>query len=109
MGVLIIIGTAVVIGTIIHRIYARNSVPAPMAAPLAAPLAPATPPSGQPMQLRPGEQIAGISQAGADLAILVTGPAGDRLLLLNPATGRISIILEGTGIAQNDARGGLNK
>ncbi len=104
MGVLIIIGTAVVIGTIIHRMYARNSAPPPMAAPLAAPAAPAmlyaAPPSGQPVQLQPGEHIAGIAPAGADVAIWVNGPAGDRLLLLNPATGQVSIALEGAGIAQ---------
>jgi hypothetical protein len=105
MGVLIIIGTAVVIGTIIHRLYDRNSAPSPMAAaPLAAPMAPATlftPPAGGPaVRLQQGEHISGIAAAGADVAVWVNGPAGDRLLLLNPATGQVSVALQGAADTQ---------
>jgi hypothetical protein len=91
MGVLIVIGTTVVVGTIIHRLYARVSAPPPMvAAPLAAPAAEA----GVAAQLPPGEHIAGIAAAGADVAVWVSGPSGGRLLLLNPASGQISVGLQ---------------
>jgi hypothetical protein len=102
MGVLIIIGTAVVIGTIIHRLYARNSAPSPMAAvPLTAPMAPAAlQAGGQAVQLQPGEHISGIAAAGGDVAVWVSGPAGDRLLLLNPATGQVSVALQGAADTQ---------
>jgi hypothetical protein len=100
MGVLIVIGTAVVIGTIIHRIYARVSAPPPMAAaPLSVPAAPALPAGAFPAaapQLAPGEHIAGIAPAGAEVAVWVSGPAGDRLLLVNPASGAVRVVLEGS-------------
>jgi hypothetical protein len=101
MGVLIIIGTAVVIGTIIHRLYARNSAPPPSAAaPLSAPMAPVAPmvPAGMAASLAPGEHIAGIAGAGAYVAVWVSGPSGDRLLLLNPASGQVSVGLRGAGV-----------
>src|SRR5579871_2931270 len=84
MGVLIIIGTIVVVGTIIHRLYARESAPPPMAAPLSVPAAP----TAAMAQLQPGEHISGIAGAGAAVAVWVSGPAGDRLLLLDPASGQ---------------------
>ncbi len=97
MGVLIIIGTTVVIGTIIHRLYARFSAPstAPAAAAVPAPgsVPPALPPAAVAAQIAPGEHISGIAPAGADLAIWVSGPKGDRLLLLNPATGQTRTVL----------------
>ena len=102
MGVLIIIGTAVVIGTIIHRLYARNSATPPSAvAPLSAPVAPMVPmvPAGVAASLAPGEHIAGIAGAGADVAVWVSGPGGDRLLLLNPASGQVSVGLRSAGAA----------
>ncbi len=92
MGVLIIIGTTVVVGTIIHRIYASfaaPSTPQPMAL---APL-PGAVPAGALAQLAPGEHIAGIASAGAELAVWLNGPNGDRLLLLNPATGQARTLL----------------
>lgn len=112
MGVLIVIGTAVVIGTIIHRLYARNSAPPPMPAPpLSTPMAPAAlyaapaggagaPAWGQAVRLQTGEHIAGIAAAGGDVAVWVSGPAGDRLLLLNPATSQASVALQGEAAPQ---------
>jgi len=82
LGVLIILGLALVIGTVIHRLYARTQPPSiPMAAPAG---------------LAPGEHVAGIASAGPDVAIWVSGPAGDRVLLLDPATGRASVLLQGS-------------
>jgi hypothetical protein len=45
--------------------------------------------------LAPGEHIAGIATAGADVAVWVNGQNGDRLLLLNPVTGQVSVVLQG--------------
>lgn len=95
MGVLIVVGTAVVIGTIIHRLYARSSTPPPQAAPLSTPAAPAVLPGTlPPAGLLPAEHISGIAAAGADVAVWVSGPGGDRLLLLNPANGQVRVGLQ---------------
>ncbi len=89
MGVLIVIGTAVVVGTIIHRLYDRNSAPPSMpAAALGTQVAPI---AATAATLQPGEHIAGIAAAGADVAVWVNSPAGARLLLLDPATGQIRV------------------
>ncbi len=100
LGVLIVIGTAVVIGTVIHRLYARSDAPS-MAAPLEAPapsvaaVAPAQPsvPDMPAQSLAPGEHIAGIAAAGGRIAVWANGPQGDRLLLIDPASGRASVVL----------------
>ena len=94
LGVLIVVGTAVVIGTVIHRLYARNDAPS-MASPLAAPAAPALPAGLTPTVLGPSEHIAGIAAAGGRIAAWVSGPQGDRLLLIDPASGRSSVVLSG--------------
>ena len=97
MGVLIIVGTTVVFGTIIHRLYvkfAAPSTPLPLASvppPIGA--VPATLPASALAQLAPGEHISGIAAAGSDLAVWVSGPNGDRLLLLNPVTGQVRAVL----------------
>ncbi len=83
LGVLIILGTALVIGTVIHRLYARTQPPSmPMAAPTVA------------AGLAPGEHIAGIAGLGGELAVWVNGPGGDRVLLLDPSSGRESVLLK---------------
>jgi hypothetical protein len=96
MGVLIIIGSTVVVGTIIHRLYARFSAPstAPAATAVSVPgnVSAAVPP-GVAAELAPGEHISGIASAGAELAVWISGPKGDRLLLLNPATGQARAVL----------------
>lgn len=97
MGVLIVIGTTVVVGTIIHRLYARISAPPPMAAaPLSAPAAPAAVVAGTVASLLPGEHISGIAAAGPDVAVWVSGPDGDRLLLLDPVSGQAHVALQRT-------------
>lgn len=97
MGVLIIIGTTVVVGTIIHRIYARFAAPPMVATPTAPPPVPvagSSQPTAPASSLAPGEHIAGIAAAGPDVAIWVSGPKGERVLLLNPLTGAIRIGLQ---------------
>lgn len=99
MGVLIVIGTTVVIGTVIHRLYARFAAPPMPAAPLAAPMAPVAgnvPIAAVPAAaaLAPGEHIAGIAGAGPDVAVWVSGPKGDRVLLLDPANGTARVGLQ---------------
>jgi hypothetical protein len=91
MGVLIILGTALVIGVVIHRIYARNGAPSMPAAVLAVPGVPTSA-----AVLEPGEHIAGIAAAGSDVAVWVSSPGGDRVLLIDPANGRVSVALSGT-------------
>jgi hypothetical protein len=90
MGVLIILGTALVIGVVIHRIYARNGAPSMPAAVLAVPGA-----GGSAATLAPGERIAGIAAAGGDVAVWVSSPVGDRVLLIDPASGRVNVALSG--------------
>ena len=115
MGVLIILGTTVVVGTIIHRLYTKFVAPPtvptgqsftpPPPGPVAVPAQPpasastapaslytaptvAPPPPSAPLTLPPGTHIQAIAQAGAGLAILTTGPSGQSVLLLDPATGK---------------------
>ncbi len=78
MAALIVLGTAVVIGTVIHRLYASPAAPS---------IITPAPASVQPLRLGAGEHIASITTAGSSIAVWVNGPAGDRLLILNPATG----------------------
>ena len=96
MAVLIIIGTTVVVGTVIHRLYARfaaSSTPQAMASVPVPNAVPAGMPAGVAARLAPGEHISGIATAGAALAVWVSGPKGDRLLLLNPLTGQARVVL----------------
>jgi len=88
LGVLILLGTALVAGVIIHRIYARVSPPASM------PAGPAVPgPGVAPVKLAPGEHVAGIAAAGGALGVWVSGPQGDRVLLIDPASGQARQVL----------------
>ncbi len=76
LGVLIVLGTALVIGVVIQRIYAR-----PAAASISAPA-----PGGK-LVLPAGSHVAGIAAAGGELAVWVSGPEGDQIWLLDPRTG----------------------
>lgn len=97
MAVLIIIGTTVVVGTVIHRLYARFNQPPTPPYNLEAPPAPlaATQPvtSSATVKLASGEHIAAISGVGNDVAVLVTSSQGDKLLILNPASGAVHTAL----------------
>lgn len=99
MGVLIVIGTTVVVGTVIHRLYARLAAPPMPAASLAAPMVPVA--GNVPVAavqaaaaLAPGEHISGIASAGPDVAVWVNGPKGERVLLLNPVSGAVRVGLQ---------------
>ncbi|OYV29580.1 MAG: hypothetical protein B7Z81_15075 [Acidocella sp. 20-61-6] len=92
LGVLIVLGTALVIGVVIKRIYAKPAVTSMMA-----PVSNVIPGESLPVlpvgTLAAGEHVAGIAGAGGMLAIWVTGTTGDRVLLLNPQTGALSTAL----------------
>ena len=92
LGALVILGTAVVIGVIIHRLYAKPSASsmAPVPAPITAPAAITALPTLT-NRLPAGDTIKSMAAAGPDLALWVTGPDGDQILLLNPATGQLTI------------------
>ena len=92
LGVLIVLGTALVIGVVIKRIYAK-----PAATSMTAPVNAIIPGESSPVlpagSLAAGEHISGIAGAGGMLAIWVSGVAGDKVLLLNPQTGALSTAL----------------
>jgi hypothetical protein len=116
LGVLIVLGTALVVGVVIHRIYARTAEPSNVAGPaepstylgpaepstylgpaepsnVAGPAAVSAMGAVAPAVLGKGEHVAGMAAAGADVAVWVTGPAGDRVLLLDPRTGAVTVAL----------------
>ncbi len=94
LGVLIVLCTALVIGVIIHRIYAKQPAPS-----MAAATAPAMGPGAavalpaMANRLPAGDYIKSIAAAGADLAIWVGGTDGDKVLLFNPATGGMTVAI----------------
>lgn len=101
MAVLIIVGTTVVVGTLIHRFYAK-SAPAPTTITTESPTMPnntaeiqgdALPSAPSTLVLAPGLQIEGMTAVGHDLALWIRGPVGDKVLLLNPRTGQINTIV----------------
>jgi hypothetical protein len=83
LGALVVLGTALVIGVVIHRMYDKPAAAAPGIIPGVSDAAPNV--------LGQGEHIAAVAGAGGAFAIWVTGPAGDRVLLLDPATGRLAV------------------
>lgn len=97
MAILIIIGTTVVVGTVIYRLYARFASQPTPSTQVVTPLASATPvslpPPGKPIRLGVGQHITQITSAGANIAILVSTPNGEDLLLLNPVSGAIRTLL----------------
>ena len=86
MGVLIVLGTAVVIAVVAQRLYARPEAPSTAAG--AAPV-----PGAPPFLLPAGAHIAGIAAAGGAIAVWTTGPAGDQLLLVSSASGTVSRVI----------------
>ncbi|MDE2005697.1 MAG: hypothetical protein KGI51_03950 [Rhodospirillales bacterium] len=75
MAVLIVLGTTVLIVTVIRR--------------ASAPAAPG-PPFARVLDQPAGTAIAGIAGAGGRLAVLLHGGGPDRVVLVDPATGRIA-------------------
>ena len=91
MAVLIIIGTTVVVGTLIHRFYAKTT-PTPTTTTLlhetnAADIDTDLP-SPTTLALPQGLQIEGIAAIDHNLAVWVRGPVGDKIIILNPKTGQ---------------------
>jgi hypothetical protein len=84
LGVLIVLGTALVIGVVIHRIYAGPAAPSMSVAPASS------------VALAAGEHIAGLAGASGAIAVWVQSPQGARLLLIDPATGAARVALRET-------------
>ncbi len=87
LGLLVVLGTALVIGVVIKRIYAS---PAPPSTAHALPM----PGDGAslatvsaPVPLPAGSKITGIAASGGVFAVTVSGPMGDQVWLVNPHTG----------------------
>jgi hypothetical protein len=104
MGVLIVLGTAVVVGTIVHRLYANAQRPS-MAAGVVPPPEGSVPPAGAsvgtpagaPALLPAGAHIAGIAAAGDGVAVWISGPGGDQLWLVDPRTGAHDVLVTAAG------------
>lgn len=77
MGILLVAGSAVVAGTILSRLSGQ-----PHRAPAIAAL-----PARVGVTLPPGGRLDSVSALGERLALHVTGPAGDAILIVDPATG----------------------
>jgi hypothetical protein len=90
LGVLVVLGSALVIGVIIKRIYANPAPPSTAAAPVAPD---DSLPAGAPFTLPQGSKITGIAAADGAIAVAVSGPAGDQLWLVNPQTGAHALAL----------------
>jgi len=75
LGVLIVLGTALVIGVVIQRIYARPAAPSIAAGP-------------------GSERVAGIAGAGGYVAVWETGPDGDKIVTIDPANGSVKTVLQ---------------
>lgn len=95
LGVLVVLGTSVVIGVIIYRIYAqvaaRPAHPRPAQTPAAAPGVGKTAAVGQFHRTIAGGHggtIAGVAAAGGRIAIWVRNDAGGKVEVIDPATGR---------------------
>ncbi len=86
LGTLIVLGTALVVGVVIQRIYAKPAVPSMMAMPGRA--APTT-------VLPAGDHVAGIAAAGSAVAVWVTGPDGDEVLLVDSGSGAARVAVAG--------------
>ncbi len=87
MGVLIIIGTAVVIGVIIHRLYAASTALKPEPSPIAAP---ATAAFHTRLPAPTGSTIKSVTATNNRLAVGISTPQGGKIILINPRTGAIT-------------------
>ena len=74
MGVLIVVGTVTLVALLVQRIGGGGSPDAPFRAALGLP---------------EGSRITGIASTERGLAVLVSRPDGDRVLLLDPRGGRV--------------------
>jgi Family of unknown function (DUF6476) len=74
MGVLIVAGSVTLVALLVQRLGGGGSGDAPFRAALG---------------LAEGSRIAGIAGTERGLAVLVSGPDGERVLLLDPRGGRV--------------------
>lgn len=96
LGILVVLGTALVIGIIIRRIYANPAPPSNIAAVAPAPdTGGGMPPASDPVKLPEGSKITGIAAAGGVFAVVVSGPAGDQVWIVNPQTGARFVTMSG--------------
>ncbi len=79
MGVMIVVGVAVVAVTIVRRVAATGGGTPPVAA--------SALPSRVVLDQPPGTRIAGIAATSDRLAVRLEGGGPDRILLLDPRTG----------------------
>jgi streptogramin lyase len=82
LGVLIVLGTATVIGVVITRIYASPAAPSMSA-------------GAGPAVLPAGSRIMGVAAAGGVFAVWVSGTGGDRVYLVDPRTGGVRLVVSG--------------
>ena len=96
MAVLIIIGTTVVVGTLIHRFYAKTT-PTPTTTALFNETSSAdldsVPPPQTALILPQGLQIEGMTAIDHNLAVWVHGPVGDKIIIINPKTGQTHTVV----------------
>jgi hypothetical protein len=95
LGLLVVLGTALVIGVVIKRMYAGPALAsnvADVAPPVPGYLAAAPPVSGA-VTLPAGSKITGLAASGDDFAVSVSGPAGDRLWIVNARTGAYYVMM----------------
>lgn len=90
LGILVVAGTALVIGVVIKRMMVSTGGPAQQTS--ATPVA-ATP-SGQPFTAvlpgGAGNRVAGVAAANGMIAIWVANDAGGKVVFIDPRTGRIA-------------------
>jgi hypothetical protein len=89
MGVLILLGTAAIIATIIHRQMAPATPPARLSSTAALP-APAPGDSSVVLDEPAGTRIGAVVPVRDGFALLLQGGGPDRVVLIDPATGRPS-------------------
>ncbi len=80
LGLLVVLGTALVIGVVIKRIYASPATPSMTAAP-----------AGVVSALPAGSRIMGLAGAGGEFAVWVSGAGGDAVYVIDPATGAMHV------------------
>lgn len=111
MGVLVVLGTAVVIGVIIHRIYSQVGSPPEHASPAPGVSAP-KPGSASKIFDRviaagQGASIGGLTSADGRIAIWVKNNSGGEIVLVDPSTGQTTgRIRLGTGSGVSQGTGG---
>lgn len=86
MGIALVGGFALVLGTIV---YQASNLGKSAAVTAPAPPADTRPVSLPPLQLKPGERVAGLALDGGRLAVHIEGPEGSAVLLVDMETGRL--------------------